>query len=92
MTTHKEASPLAGKTVKVQLTNIGPVGTVYDYEVEDWWDHLTGGSWRWADGNPACLQYAVRAGLSFIPADDEVLYGHINGFGYLVHQSEVVDA
>lgn len=42
-----------------------------------------------ADGNPACMNYAIRAGFSDLPTDDEVLYGKIGGFGHLVHISEI---
>jgi hypothetical protein len=44
-----------------------------------------------AKGNPACLVYAMRTGCSkiFIPTDDEVLYGKINGLGHLVHITEL---
>lgn len=85
---HTESHALAGKVV-----------TVPDYfgdddihfEVEDWWDLLTGGSWQDAEGNPAALQYAMHS-LN-IPMDDEVVYGHAvgNGLGYLYHVSELGD-
>jgi hypothetical protein len=62
--------------------------------VEDWWDRLTGGSWMFADGNPACLIYAMRTGMdpdSRIPVDDDVVYVHdvATHFGHLVHSSEI---
>jgi hypothetical protein len=64
-----------------------------EFVVEDWWDHLTGGSWGDADGNPACLKYAMRTGFSDgIPAfDNEVVYGHVDGLGHLLHESELGD-
>lgn len=58
-----------------------------EYRVEGYWDEITGGSWMFAKGNPACLNYAARSiGL---PMDNEVLYGKIGSFGFLVHVSEV---
>jgi hypothetical protein len=60
------------------------------YEVEDWWDRLSGGtSWMFSNGNMACLHYALRSALAGLPPDDEVLYGHINNLGHLVHVTEV---
>lgn len=62
-----------------------PAGT--KYAVEGYWDEITGGSWMFANANPTCLNYAVRSvGL---PMDNEVLYGKIGAFGFLVHVSEV---
>jgi hypothetical protein len=65
-----------------------------EYRVEDWWDRLAGGSWMFADGNPAAVTYALRSALSAnpVPVDDEVLYGKIGPFGQLVHISEVQSA
>lgn len=92
---HSEKSPLAGTTVRLKNTisttaGVFPAGT--EYEVLDWWDHLTGGSWGAAKGNPACLIYAIRTAVQrdpVVPPDDEVLYGHIGAFGHLVHIMEV---
>lgn len=96
---HENSHPLAGKTVKIkagvihpQLSNFG--GSMF--KVEDYWDKIAGESWMFCDGNPACLIYAMRSGLSDtpIPTDDEVLYGKSMGLGHLVHVSEieVIDA
>ena len=63
-----------------------------EFIVEDWWDRLYGASWKFANGNPACLIYALRTGFSQIPIphDDDVLYGHTkDGLGHLVHISEI---
>ena len=81
---HSERHPQAGQTIKVDIGN-GPV----DFRLEDWWDHLTGGSWMDAVGNPAALNYAMRSALT-LPIDDEVVYGKIGALGYLVHTSEFV--
>lgn len=81
---HTEPHPLAGQTVTVDLGK-GPV----DYTIEDWWDRVSGGSWMFAQGNPACLGYALRSGLGGLPTDNEVVYGKIAGLGHLVHVSEL---
>jgi hypothetical protein len=91
---HKESSPLAGKTVKIKQTVKHPQQSDFggsDFRVEDWWDKVAGKSWMFCDGNPACMVYAIRAGLSEtpLPTDDEVLYGKVGPFGHLVHISEI---
>lgn len=61
-----------------------------NYRVEDWWDRLTGKSWMISDGNPACLDYAIRAAHDRLPTDDDVVYGHLNnGLGKLIHISQL---
>lgn len=94
MVTHMEKHPLAGKTVKIkptvkhhQFKNFGGA----DFILEDWWDHLTGGSWMDADGNPAALMYALRTGMlnPDVPTDNEVVYGHVGHYGHLLHISEL---
>ena len=61
--------------------------------IEGWWDDVTGGSWKWANGNPAAMIYAMRTGLKddAVPPDDEVLYGKVGGLGVLVHETELGD-
>lgn len=61
------------------------------YRIEDYWDRVAGKSWMVCDGNPACLGYAMRTGLSDapVPISDEVLYGKVNGLGHLLHVSEI---
>ncbi len=58
-------------------------------EIEDTWINVSGSSWMFAKGNPACLQYAIRAAVDKLPSDDNVYYGKINGLGHLVHESEI---
>jgi hypothetical protein len=82
---HQEESPLAGKTVKVVAGEFAG----NDYRVEDWNDRVIGKSWMFADGNPACLMYAMRSALDRLPTDNEVLYGKIGSLGHLIHISEV---
>lgn len=84
---HTEASPLAGKTVKVKA-GVAEIGG-RELRVEDWWDRVAGRSWQVCSGNPACIGYAVRAGMSGLPTDDEVVYGKVGPLGFLVHLSEI---
>ena len=92
---HTESHPLAGKTVLLNKNAADPArgiltpGTLYD--VEDWWDKLTGQSWMTTEGNFACTHYAMRSALVMPPIaiDDEVVYGHVRGLGHLVHAGEL---
>lgn len=88
---HTDSHPLAGKTVTLQLRGEGGPGIANgsEYRVEDYWDKITGGSWGDAQGNPAAIKYAVRAGLALIEPDDEVVYGKVGPYGHLVHVSEL---
>lgn len=79
---------LAGKTVKIVKGRLAG----NDYRVEDLWININNGvSWGDSVGNPACHQYAIRAAMDGLPPDDDVLYGKIGAFGYLVHESEIGD-
>lgn len=79
---HTSPHPLAGKTVA--LTSGGTL------RVEDWQDRVFGASWTVLDGNPACLDYAVRGVQAGLPIDDKVVYGrHSGGTSSLVHTSEL---
>lgn len=84
---HPNPHPLAGRTVTIQSGEFKDA----QYRLEDWWDRVSGKSWMFAKGNPACIQYALRTSLGIppIPADDEVVYGKVGMFGHLVHQSEL---
>lgn len=86
---HNEKSDLAGKTLKIKSTSNELGGS--EIIIEDWWDRIAGKSWGMCNGNPACLNYAMRTGFSNIkiPNDNEVLYGKIEGLGYLVHVQEL---
>jgi hypothetical protein len=85
---HSEKSPLAWQTISVDIGR----GSVEQYEVEDWWDHLAGNSPYAMEflGNWACKNYIARVAARGLPQDDEVLYGKIGGLGHLVHLSEIV--
>ena len=87
---HKEKSPLANQKLKIK-TQANEIGGK-EILVEDWWDRVAGKSWMNCDGNPVCLNYAMRTGLSMdisVPTDNEVVYGKINGLGYLVNTVEL---
>lgn len=97
---HQEKSPLAGQVVVIKddVDGIGGKKML----VEDWWDMVSGQSWRDCTGNPACLNYALRIGfvISIDPSKmnmlddpkcyDEVVYGKVGSFGHLVHISELM--
>lgn len=83
---HQQPHPLAGQTVKVKL---GLRGAPHDFRVEDWWDRVSGQSWKCAQV-PAAFLYACHAADCGLPLDDEVVYGKAaDGLGRLVHVSEL---
>lgn len=86
---HENQSPLAGTIAKIkdEANDLGG----QEISIEDWWDRVAGKSWMNCNGNPACLNYAMRTGFSklSIPTNDEVVYGKINGLGHLVHVNEL---
>lgn len=86
---HMKQSDLSGRIVKI-MDDIAEIGGK-DFCVEDWWDRVAGKSWMFCDGNPACLDYAIRTGIQkrHVPSDNEVLYGKIGMSGKLVHVSEL---
>jgi hypothetical protein len=57
--------------------------------VEDTDREVFGKSWGVMDGNPTCLLYAMRSGTEGLPLGGAVYYGHIGGYGELVHESEL---
>lgn len=80
---HKEQHPAAGKVMKIAAGDFAG----QDYRLEDWWDRIAGKSWMFCDGNPACLDYAMRS--IDVPIDNEVVYGKIGMFGKLIHVSQL---
>lgn len=84
---HTEQHPLAGKWVRIARGDLA--GQII--HVEDWWDRVYGESWMTAQGNPACLKYAVRTACQrdCTPTDNEVIYGKISPYGVLVHVCEL---
>lgn len=77
---HDEKHPLAGQTVT--LVDGTP------YRLEDWWDRVSGNSWR-TKSVIASLNYADMQARYGLPDDDEVVYGHVGGLGYLMHVSQL---
>lgn len=89
----RDKSPLAGRTVKIKPDVggiISPSLGGQPFDVEDWWENVSGKSWMVCDGNPACLTYALRGAVEGLPIDNDVLYGKVGGFGVLLHVSELV--
>lgn len=90
---HNSESPYAHQNVAIKKEVVHPQFSNFGgnkLTVEDWWDRVSGKSWMSCDGNPACLIYAIRAGFTGLPTDDEVLYGKTpDGLGHLVHISEI---
>ena len=88
----RDAHPQAGKIVRLH-TNDAPDANYNldgaEYRIEDYWQNVAGMSWMVAQGNPACLIYAMRAGFNGLPIDNEVVYGKVGGLGHLVHTSEL---
>jgi len=84
---HKEKSPIAGSFMFIK-SGVPELGDKIIH-IEDWWDRISGKSWMFCVGNPAAMNYGIRSGLNGLPIDDEVVYGHINGLGFLVHISEL---
>lgn len=82
MQIHHEPHPFARQDAVITATG-------FTYQVEDYWDRVSGGSWMFAEGDPACLKYALRIAGTEIPLDDEVVYGKIDGLGHLYHVSEL---
>lgn len=84
---HKEEHPLAGKVILIADGTFAG----QHYRLEDWWDRLGQGSWKWAQYNPACLEFAMRMGMQEGKCvdDDEVVYGKIDGMGKLIHISQL---
>jgi hypothetical protein len=93
---HREPHPLAGQEARIRPNVRHPQYPTFggsEFRVEDWWDRVDGRSWMDCVGNPACLVYAMRAGTTGLPTDNEVVYGKgPGGFGSLVHVSELEPA
>ena len=80
------AHPLAGQTVALVGTGAS-LGA--EIRVEDYWHRVSGESWMFMTGNPACLQYAIRSAVSDLPLDNRVVYGKVGHLGHLVHVTEL---
>lgn len=90
---HTEVHQHAGRTMTLaKPLRIKPPIGIYDgtIVVEDWWDRISGVSWKFSNGNPAAMIYGIRSAFAELPMDDEVVYGKDEyGFGHLVHVSEL---
>jgi hypothetical protein len=82
---------LSGKTVILKCAPDPDTLNGRPFIVEDWWENVGGGSWMTAQGNPACLKYAMRSGFAGLPTDNNVVYGKVGSIGHLVHESEIRD-
>ena len=88
----------AGKKVKVKEgvgegLQVGDMSGM-DFVIEDWCENVLGVSWKYANGNPAALEYAFRIASNGdknnVPVfSDDVVYGKIGGFGHLFHINEL---
>ena len=81
--------PLAGQKVILNCKPDPDGLNGNKFRVEDWQMNVMGRSWMVCDGNPACLKYAMRSAFAGLPTDNKVIYGHINGIGHLIHESEL---
>lgn len=90
---HENNHELAGCEVQISMAHTqGETPEPLAFVLEDWWDRVNGGSWMFAQGNPAAMKYGMRAGVIGLPIDDEVVYGKVGAFGELVHASEIIGA
>lgn len=95
--TGTDKHPLAGKKVRIKLKGKGQ-GQLQDgcvFRVEDWQVRMSNRPWFEMSGNPACVNYAMRAGAAMLPLDTDCVYGHVIcaddqiSLGYIVHISEL---
>ena len=85
---HDQPHPRAGLTVRIASGEFKG----QDYRIEDWWDRVSGRSWRHSGFHPAGIAYTIRAiEVDQLPEDDEVLYGKVGRYGALIHVSEIED-
>jgi hypothetical protein len=99
MTIHPDRHPLAGQTVTIRDGVTDPkqhrVVAGAEFTVFDWADRYLRAPWGEVAGNPAAMHYGlrlVRTASCGASVDDEVLYGHIDGIGHLVHVTEIAGA
>jgi hypothetical protein len=91
-TIHKTKSPLAGKEVSIRECDYPTSLCGKTFIVEDWWDRVQvseGKSWRDCHEYLVCANYKMRM-TRREQNDDEVLYGRIGPFNYLVHVSDII--
>lgn len=88
---HEYKNELSGKTVQVKFKHPHPqLNTrTAEFVVEDWWDRISDTGWQETYGSPVVVIYAERRKFDDLPLDEEVIYGKVGYFGYLVHASEI---
>jgi len=86
---NREKYEHSGKQMKIKnFVSNGLAGKII--EVEDYWENVSGKSWMLSDGNIAAMNYGFRTGTQGgVPINDEVVYGKVDGLGYLLHVSEL---
>jgi len=47
------------------------------------------GGWKWQDGNPVCMAYAMRAAVEDLPLSGVVYYAKVLHLGELFHETEL---
>ncbi len=84
MSLHPNQHPLAGATVAIDGISC---------RVEDWWDRVSGSSWRAMSASTVVIVYKARVAGRGLPPDDDVVYVHHGAgrqqMGLLVHESEI---
>jgi hypothetical protein len=94
---HREASPLAGKTVRLKATArhhlLKEFGGKY-IRIIDWFDRCNGRPRSMDAYSQISIQFSARYGKGYIPGAgthnvDEVLYAKIDRFPVAVHISEI---
>lgn len=89
---HDAPHPQAGRTVTVNYHGVDGETRVLEYTIEDWWDRVNGNPWELSvlAGNISAINYAIRVeSTGLLPRDDDVVYGKVAYFGYLVHATEI---
>jgi hypothetical protein len=91
--THPKQHPLSGMTVKLNSSAHDPqremIEPGMEFAVEDWYDRIGNGSWYAGVQTWATQWYCKRQMTTFIPLDNEVVYGKIGHLGHLVHVTEL---
>lgn len=57
------------------------------FALEDWWENVGGDHWFNMSDNFACMEYKQRLG-KILDTDTDVVYGKMNGLGYIIHDRE----
>ena len=84
---HNEPHPLAGSVVSISFVG---ESHLFEFHLEDWWDRVSGKSWRVAPTVLVEWKYASYVEAHGMPLDDDVVYGKSHGVSLLVHVSEII--